>query len=469
MQDESSIRDVSRSARSIAAARFFAAASGLVARTINRNDGAAARSPEAPVPVAAAATAPEVRDPTLPAVGGGGGRPPTTNDASGRMAVAEPSRPIKEATAGRSGRLRRIVYFVVFFLIPALLGTAYYTFFAADRFATEIRFAIKASDSKQSDVLGMLTGLPNAGGAGGVQESYLVVTYLASREAVEELDREIGLRKLYAAPHGDFLSRLSSDATLDDLVDYWGHRISTAVDLQSNSVSFEVQAFTAEDAKRIADALLAMAEKLINSINERAHADAVRFADEQVARAETRLDANRRALREFRDWQANLDPNKTADTALATMTTLNNERLQLEQELAQRRRVLQPNSPTILDLTSRIAKVKEQIETIRSTVTQREGQTDKQALSDQVGRFEQLQAEQEFARKLYENALGSLEQARATANKQQLFIVPFVRASLAERARYPDRPVAILTVLVAAFGLWLTAILVRLAIRDHVI
>ena len=467
---EGTIDEPKAGERSASAAQFFASASNLVFRVMGSGDKAEGTTKGRRADTPAGAVTTSTSDSQVPAVAAGGGRSVRpAGEPGGAVGPVERPRPSINLSAGERGRLRSAVIFLVFFIGPALFGIIYYTMFASDRFVTEVRFAIKSSESRHTDMLSMLTGLPNAGGGGGIQESYLVVAYMTSREAVEELERKVDLRAIYSSPKADWLYRFDRNAPLDDLVEYWTHRLTTAVDLQSNSISLEIQAFTPEDAKRIADELLAMAERLINDINVRAHEDAVRFATEQLGRAETRLDASRQALREFRDWQANLDPGKTADAAMATVGTLTTEKLQLEQELAQRRRLLQPNSPIILDLTGRIAKVQEQIDAIRATVTAPNGARESKVLSSQIGRFEQLQNEQEFARKLYEAALGSLEQARATANKQQLFIVPFVRPAIAERPKYPDRPIAVVTVILSAMALWITVLLVSLGIRDHLL
>jgi capsular polysaccharide transport system permease protein len=393
--------------------------------------------------------------------------PRLADDRAGLPSLGEMATPVREAFGSGGGGLRRFLVFLVFAALPLLLGVIFYTSVAADRYATEVRFAIKSSETRQSDMLSALAGLPGAGGGGGIQESYLVVAYLTSRQAVEALDRNLDIRAMYSRPEADFLYRLKREATIEELVDYWTHRLSAVVDLQSNTITLEVQAFTAEDARRIAEELLKLAESLVNDINTRARQDAVRFADEQLVRAEARLEAARKALREFRDQQAELDPGKTADAMLNTITSLNGEKLRLEQELALRRRSLQQTSPIIVDLNGRIAKLQEQIDHIKASITDRGQKSEAGTLSSQIGRYDQLQTEQEFARKLYENALASLEQARAAANKQQLFIVPFVKPAAAERAKYPDRPISILTVFIASMALWMTVMLIGLGVRDH--
>ena len=97
-------------------------------------------------------------------------------------------------------------------------------------------------------------------------DSYIVIDYLQSRELVDKVDEGIGLRKLYARPKVDYLSRFDGSLSVEEFVKYWRKMLKAGFDVASQVVAVEVRAFTAEDAKKVATALLELSEELINEI-----------------------------------------------------------------------------------------------------------------------------------------------------------------------------------------------------------
>ena len=91
----------------------------------------------------------------------------------------------------------------------------------------------------------------------------------------------------------------------------------------------------------------------------------------------------RETFRRFRDQQGNLDPVRTAESMLTLVSTLTQEKLVLEQDLATRRVSLGPNSPVVLNLQTKLRTIDDQIREFRSQVTQM-GRGDQSTLSAQL-------------------------------------------------------------------------------------
>ena len=350
--------------------------------------------------------------------------------------------------------------------LPTLISAVYFGMIASDQYVTEVRFSIRGHDTKSVDILGSLTGM--LGASKPLQDSYLVMNYLTSREAVDDLEAKVGLRAMFTRPSVDYFSRLEADAPVDDVVDYWREMASVSVDTTSNTVLVEIRGFTAEDAKTIGTALVEASESLINKISDRAREDAMRNAVAQAKETEKRLREVRETFRLFRDQQGNLDPVKTAEAMLALVSTLTQEKLLVEQDLAGRRLSLGPNAPAVLNLQSKLKTIDEQIRDFRSQVTQL-GRTEQTALSAQLSRYENLRLDQEFAERTHASALAAIDMTRTDADRARLFIVPFVRPALAEDPRYPDRPLAVLVVLLGSAALWAVGTLIFYGVRDHIV
>jgi capsular polysaccharide transport system permease protein len=90
-----------------------------------------------------------------------------------------------------------------------------------------------------------------------------------------------------------------------------------------------------------------------------------------------------------------------------------------------------------------------------------------EALSRVLGSYEQLESERKFAEAAYQHALQSLDQARANADRQHVFIASFVPPSLPEESLYPRRWRSLATIALIAFALWGIGGLAVQSVRDH--
>jgi capsule polysaccharide export protein KpsE/RkpR len=219
--------------------------------------------------------------------------------------------------------------------LPTLVGAVYYGLIATNQYASDVRFSIRGNDTSSADLFSGLSGM--LGTSKSLQDSYLVSSYLTSREVVEDVDKKVPLRAIYTKPFIDYLSRLETDAPIDELVEYWQNMVTVAVDETSNTVSVEIRAFSAEDSKAIGIALVEASENLLNRISDRAREDAMRTSVAMSKETEKRVLAAREAFRQFRDQQGNLDPVTTAQSMLGMVSSLTQAKLLLEQDLATRR------------------------------------------------------------------------------------------------------------------------------------
>ena len=84
-----------------------------------------------------------------------------------------------------------------------------------------------------------------------------------------------------------------------------------------------------------------------------------------------------------------------------------------------------------------------------------------------LGQYESLQVDQEFAEQTYRAALTALEGARSNAQRKQLYLATYIRPTLAQKAEYPQRFLAVfLTAFFALVG-WATMALVYYSLRDR--
>jgi capsular polysaccharide transport system permease protein len=302
---------------------------------------------------------------------------------------------------------------------------------------------------------------------------------------VEEMERRIPLRAMFAK--GDFISRLSSDVTLEDVIKYWQSHVGIYFDSTKNTISVEAQAFEAADSDRIAREIVDIVRILVNDLSAQARRDAVQFAASEVALAELRVRGARQDMLAFRVAHNELDPAQTAAATLGIAAELEGERSRLASELASLSGFLSDEAPSVQMLKSRIAALAGEISRIQSQISSgsrassggasstlrgsdnaAEATPDSDALASVIGDYQELLVSQEFAEKAYTAAMASLEHARAEATRSQSYLAIYGQPSVAEEATYPRRWLNIVLVLVLSLVLWSIGLLGVLTIRDHV-
>ncbi len=376
----------------------------------------------------------------------------------------------KVTAAAAKTRLQQSGKWFFFFLavvLPTVLGGLYYAFVASPQYVSEFRFSVRANSGPAS------TGSTVAIDAMlAMSNSYIVSDYVGSRDAVVALDKAVDLRNLYSSGSVDFLSRLSSDASVERLVRYWSSRIDTSYDITTGINVVEVSAFSPQDAQRIASALKILCENLVNNISDAARKSQMEFAHAELQRAEERLKKVRLEDATLRSEQQTVDARKEADGKLQLNIKLRGELATLRSEYSTLAQYMDPKSPKLTVLKNEIAATEEQIANLQAQVgntepsvgTKTARSTDAQVIS----RYDQIQTDLEIASKLYESALSNYEAARAQANNNQIYLATYVQPGMPEIAAYPRVLFDTFLVFLSACGIWVVLTLVYYSIRDHV-
>jgi capsular polysaccharide transport system permease protein len=359
----------------------------------------------------------------------------------------------------------RALSFVAVVVLPTVVAAAYYFAVAADQYVSEFRFTLNTADQPRLEPLAMLVaGAPPSAAA---LESQVLVQYMTSRAIIDEIDRSIDVRQLFSSPAADWWARLARPAPIEELVRYWKAQVDPFYDPANGTVTVRLRAFAPEDALRLARAIVTADEKLVNDLAARARRDLLKHAEADVAQTEARLKSVLADIRAFRDREGLIDPAKSADATGALTTRLRDEIIKTNAELATLKSYMRDDAPTVRVLKARIRSLEAQRRALAREATDT-SQANPNTLSRALGSYEQLESERKFAEYAYQHALAALDQARASADRQHVFIASFVPPSLPEEALYPRRWRAIGTLALIAFALWGIGGLAAQSIRDHV-
>jgi capsular polysaccharide transport system permease protein len=356
--------------------------------------------------------------------------------------------------------------------LPTLVVTLYFLFIATDQYAAEGRFAIRSSESTptSTDSSSVMASLGLSSSSPTTADSYIVVEYLQSRRLVEDLQARLDLRKLYSNPDADWYARFDPNGTIENLVSYWQGMSSAYFDSMTGIVQVEVRAFSAADAQRIAAATLESAERLINDLSRRSRDDTVQFAKDDLSRAELRMKFARKAIRDFRDRQRQIDPTQIAAARISVLSSLESELAKEQSTRAMVNSFLNSDAPSVRMMENKITALRDRIAEERNKLgTTGDNKGDTEIMSSIMAEYEELATDREFAETLYKSSLASLEAARIAAERKMRYVASFVEPKRAERAMYPQRFKNIILVFLSCCLAWIVGVLIIYGIRDHTI
>lgn len=329
--------------------------------------------------------------------------------------------------------------FVLVFVLPTLTMTGYFYLFASDRYVTEAKFALRPAlgsvDKIDADKTGTDSSVPKQMIA---QDTLITSNYIDSRKMVEVLEKQMPVREMFSRDSIDMFSRGPQDVPIERFMRYWSKRVTTSIDTHSGIVTLNVAAFDPEESHKLAQAIVAESERMVNELSVKARKAALVETNRELALAEERMIKTRMAVRELRNSGGVLDAVAT-NTANLTMTSeLRKQRIDLAVQLTLGLRDLAPDTRPIRDIKTQIRDIDDNIEKIeRQTASTDPNQ--KKVLADLLGQFEAYDNQRKDAETYYGKVLAANEAARIMADRQVEFFTPVVEPIMPVSSTEPKR------------------------------
>lgn len=363
-------------------------------------------------------------------------------------------------------RLKRVNrLFALTVVVPTTIAIGYFGIIASDVYVSESRFVVRSPQrqASQSGLVGAL--LQGTGFSRATDDTYPVIDYIQSRDALQVLSRDDYVQKAFGHNQGDLFSRfpgVDRDRSFESLWKYYQKRI-VEVDFDSTSsiTTLKVRAFTADDAHRINAQLLSLSEQLINRMNERAAEDAVQFAQHEVDQAAAKAKTAALALADYRNTHTVFDPDKESAQQLIQVGALHQQLYAAQNQLTVLEAIA-PANPQIGTLRASITGLQRQIDNAESGVVGGKG-----SLSDKASSYARLQLDVQFADKQLASTMTALETARAEAQRKQLYLERLVEPNDPDVAIEPHRLKGILEVFALGMIVWGVLTLLVAGLREH--
>lgn len=348
-------------------------------------------------------------------------------------------------------------------VIPTICLAIYYGAMASDQYTSESKFVIR-SPNKQS-ASGLSVMLQNIGFNASSDDSYLVRDYMTSRDAVANLNNELQIKDNYSNGEIDAFSRFGTffqDSTDENFYHYFNKKVKIVYDPASSISQLQVQAFSAEEAQKINEALLKMGDAVINRINNNAKNDILKYSAEEVETAKQKSREAADKLAEYRTQKEVFNPEGQSMIALQEISKLQDALLETQSQLLQAK-TLTPDNPQIKPLELRIKTLEKSIKEKSALVT---GSSDV-SFSKRSVEYQGLQLEKELADKQLAAAIATYESAKSDFNQKQLYLELLAKPSLPDEAAKPERLKNVLSGFVFGLLLWGVLRLFVAGVREH--
>jgi len=322
--------------------------------------------------------------------------------------------------------------FLIIVVLPVFVLIFYYVLIASDKYLSEAKISVKETGQQQTSFnIGFLSvGNPTAR-----EDAMYLKEYILSYDMLDYLDKRLNLKKLFQDKSIDFISRLVSDATHEEFLEYYQDHVDVLYDEISSVLTVRVYAYKAEDAKNINDAILEQCERYMNDVSHKIARDQMNFIEDEVLYTGKKMQIAKNKVVQFQNTYKILDPTSQAEAASTLVAQLEQQLASQEAQLKSLLSYMNENSLQVQALKTQINALKQQIESEKTKVTG--GGNSK--LNKILAQYMDLKLESDFSMDLYKSTLAALEKTRVDASRKLKNLVVIASPNLPDEALYPKK------------------------------
>ncbi|WP_276208643.1 sugar transporter [Chachezhania antarctica] len=428
--------------------------------------------------------------------GGGQGGGKVGKKGKGGRAAQVPAvievQPVAEKARMKKRHWGLLASFLLMVFLPFAGVAAYMWGLAEDQYSSIAGFTVRQEESGGST--DMLSPILSISGSSTATDGDILYEFIQSQEMVQAINARIDLRAEYSQvwpedwpgnwqgeagwpwswdwaglTEGDWVFGIWPDATLEDLVSYWGRIVGVSYDGSTGLIEVQVKAFDPDTAQAIGQGIVAESQEMINELSAQAREDATRYAEAELDEAVARLKIAREAMTRFRTRTRIVDPAADLQGRMGVMNNLQQKLADALVEYDLLRGSVPENDPRITKAQSLIDVIRERIASERQTFASDGTETGDvgEDYPSLIAEFESLTVDREFAEEAYRAALAALDAAKADAARQSRYLATYIPPSLPETAEYPRRWLITGIAGLILVLLWSITALIFYSIRDR--
>lgn len=359
--------------------------------------------------------------------------------------------------------VKRIFKWVDIALCISAILICCYWLFSTDRYVSEASIIIQNTDQVSAgvDVPVLLNSMASISS----RDQLLLQAHLLSVDMLRKLDKELDLRAHFSDSSRDIASRMwFEDASMEWFHRHFLNRVNIYVNSTDGVLQIQCQAYTAKMAHDITAMLVSEGEKYMNEMSHEIARTQVAFLEGQVEKAQNGMRKANDELLAFQNRKGLLSPRVQAENIHTLIGKLEQQRTQLETQLAALPKALDKSHPTRRSITQSLKAVEKQISDEQTRLASTEGS----ALNTLVEEEQRLELEVKFQQDMYKSALVALEQGRMDAARTLKSVSVIQSPTMPEYAWEPRRIYGTISTICVALLLFGMLRMLRSVILDHV-
>lgn len=321
----------------------------------------------------------------------------------------------------------------IFVFLPTLIAGIYFTKLATPLFATVSAFQVQQAEPAGGG--GGLGSLFRGSGFATSKDDIAVQAYLQSRDAMQQLNADLGFKAHFSQPDIDPLQRLGPDATDEEAYKIYRRNVKIAYDPTEGLIRLEVRAFDPEMGVAFSEDLIKQAENQVNRMTLRVRDDQMKGARESYEDAERKVQEAQMRVLELQKNEGVLDAKSEAQIIMGEIAELEGGIRAKQLELDQLKANLRPNAARVQGVAGDIKRLNAHLDELRRKMTT--GTNAQQSIAEINGELRIAEAELLTRQKLFEAALQQVETSRIEANRQVRYLATSVAPVAEDSPTYP--------------------------------
>lgn len=355
---------------------------------------------------------------------------------------------------------------LLFIITPVVATAAYMIFFAQPQYASLSGFVVRQDDSASASML--VGGLSQVLGSTGAGNSDLLYEFIQSEAIVRRIQEDINLIEHYSQtwPLDPFFST-PPDITMEAFVKFWRRMVRITHDKNSGVLMMEVRARNPVIAESISKMVISQSEAMINALNASARRNRIVNAQTDLDLAIDKLREAREALVAFQARTQILDPQADLQGRMGVLINLQQQLAQATVDYDLLLQTVDSNDLRLRQLSRRISVIEERILREREGFVAGDVTANNTDYPTLLAQYEGLRVDVIYAEEIYRTTLTVLTEARASAERQQLFVATFIEPSIPDVATHPRSILLIGITSFFAILFWSVGALVYYSLRDR--
>ena len=260
-------------------------------------------------------------------------------------------------------------------------------------------------------------------------------SFLQSKEAMLQLDQDLGFIAHFSDPAIDRIQRIPQDASIEEAYTTYRKRVKIGYDPTEGMIRMEVSATDPQSAAAFSERLIDYAEDRVNALSAKKRTDQMQDALSSFEQAKTDRRTAQKELVALQQQGAVLDPEGLIASLRGQINTLETRLQERELELAALLDNPRPNQARVQGTEADIRRIRAYLDGLNGRMIKAtEGETSLAELSSQI---QMAQADLATRDLILQSALQQVEQTRLEANRQVRYLTTSVTPVASQAPRYP--------------------------------